>query len=154
MPNGADSYSHVTRIDQRDDDTVEIHVQTTSFTPGQEVEVSVYLLQGDTYAAFNDKKHIPLPDPNDPKQPAMLHVQLPVTALNADADVTVVTRVSEVWPTLLEPNREIPANYKLQGVTGPKAVWTAQYPSGKGSGDQASPPPGNGGGGATPTPHQ
>ena len=74
MPNGSSSYGRVIRIDQRDDDTVEVHVQTASFTPGQEVEVSVYLLQGNTYATFNDKKHIPLPDPNDPKQPAVLHV--------------------------------------------------------------------------------
>jgi len=148
MPNGADSYSHVTRIDQRDDHTVEIHVQTTSFTPGQEVEVSVYLLQGDTYAAFNDKKHIPLPDPNGPKGPAVLHVGLPPMDLDPTGDVTVFTRVSEVWPTYLGPDTQI-ASYGMPA--GLKAVWMPKDPSGKEPGDTASPSTGSAsGGGDTP----
>ncbi len=146
MTNGAQSHSHVTRIDQRNDDTVEVHVQTASFTPGQEVEVSVYLLQGNTYATFNDKKHIPLPDPNDSKQPAVLHVQLPATALNADEDVTVFTQVAEVWPTVLQHDSAIVTEYMGQGL---KAAWTAKDSWGKGPGGQASPPPGNGGEAAT-----
>jgi hypothetical protein len=149
MTNGADSHSHVSRIHQRNDNTVEVHVQTASFTPGQEVEVSGYLTQGNTYAAFNDKKHIPLPDSPDPKQPAVLHVQLPAMDLKPDEDVTVVTRVAEVWPTVLQQDSEIVAEYVGQGL---KAAWTAKDPWGKGPGGPASPSPGNWGGGATTNP--
>jgi hypothetical protein len=149
MSNGSSSYGRVIRIDQRDDDTVEVHVQTGSFSPGQAVEVSVYLLQGDTYHLYNDQKHIPVPDLDNPKQPAVLHVQLPAIPLNAGEDVTVLTRVAQVWPTLLEPNSEIPNLYQQQGVDGPKAVWTPPDLSGKGPGGPASPPPVTGGG-ATP----
>jgi hypothetical protein len=129
MPAGPSGLSHVTRIDQRDDDTIDVHVETDSFSPGQAVEVSVYLIQGDTYAAFNDKKHIPYPDSNDANQPAELHVQLPAMTLDAQQQVTVVTRVSEVWPTILSP--AINPNYVGKG---PKASWTAEYPSGKAPG--------------------
>jgi hypothetical protein len=140
MTNGADSYSHVTKINQRDDNTIEVHVQTDNFTPGQAVEVSGYLTQGSgAYAAFHVTKHVPL----DPAEP-VLHVELPAMDLNAGEDVTVVTRVAEVWPTVL--GQEMSAEYIGKGL---KAVWTAQYPSGKGSGDTASPSAGNGGGGAT-----
>jgi hypothetical protein len=142
----ADAHGHVSRIDQRADNTVEVYVQTTSFTPGQEVEVSGYLIQGDTYAAFNDKKHIPFPDASAAKQPAVLHVQLPAMDLTPTDAVTVVTRVAEVWPTVLQQDSEIVAEYMDQGL---KASWTAEYPAGKGPGDPASPPLGNGGGGAT-----
>jgi hypothetical protein len=154
MGNGA--LPHVATVQQRGDNTVVVYVQTDSFKPGQEVEVSVYLTQGNTYAAFNDKKRIPLPDPNNPKQPAVLHVELPATELIADQDVTVVTRVAEVWPSVLQQDSKILEQY--QGIMGEymdqglKAVWTYQDPEGKGLGDPASPPPGNGGGGATASP--
>jgi hypothetical protein len=77
----------------------------------------------------------------------VLHVELPATVLNADQDVTVVTRVAEVWPTVLQKDSEKLARYK--GVLGEnmsqglKAVWTYQD-SGKGPGDSTSPSPGNG----------
>lgn len=145
MPAGPYGLSHVTRIEQRDDDTVEVHVETNSFTPGQEVEVSVYLIQGDTYAAFNEKKHIPYVESGDTSQPAELHVQLPAMNLDAGQEVTVLTRVSEVWPTILSP--EINANYVGKG---PKASWTAEnYYSGKARGG-AEAPMGNGAGAGTP----
>lgn len=143
---------HVATVQQRSDNTVVVYVQTDSFKPGQEVEVSVYLTQGDTYAAFNDKKRIPLPDLNDPKQPAVLHVELPATNLNANDPVTVVTRVAEVWPTILQQDSQIMAEYKKMEQDmgqGLKGVWTYQEPGGKGPGDAESPPSDNGGGRVT-----
>jgi hypothetical protein len=144
MPNGISSYGRVIRIDQREDDTVEVHVQTDSFSPGQEVEVSVYLLQDDIYRLYNDKKHIPVPDPDNRKQPTVLKVQLPAIPLNAGRDVTVLTRVAQVWPTLLKPNSEIPSLYQRLEIDGPKAVWTPPDLSGKEPGDPESPAPSSG----------
>ena len=147
---------HVTTIQQRGDDTVVVYVQTEGFSPGQEVEVSVYLTQGSAYATFNDKKRIPLPD-----QP-QLHVELPATKLDAKQDVTVVTRITDVWPSVLEPDpdkaeairneiKQINPEYADQAL---KAVWTFPDPEGKGSGDPGSPPEGNGGSDIAPSPQQ
>jgi hypothetical protein len=149
MSNGANVLQHVTTVRQRGDNTVEIYIQTDSFKPGQEVEVSVYLSQGDAYAIYNHKKYIPLPDPKTPNQPAVLHVELPATVLDADQDVTVVTRVAEVWPTVLQKDSKVLARYKgIMGENldqGLKAVWTYQDAEGKGPGGPTSPSPGNGG---------
>src|SRR5262245_8225166 len=113
---------HVTTIQQRGDDTVVVYIQTEGFNPGQEVEVSVYLTQGSAYATFNYKKRIPLPD-----QP-QLHVELPATKLDPKQDVTVVTRITDVWPTILQPDpektekirKEIKPEYMDQAL---RAVW-------------------------------
>ena len=152
---------HVTTVQQRGDNTLAVYVQTEGFNPGQEVEVSVYLTQGNAYVSFNDKKRIPLPDPSNPsnsKQPAVLHVELPATDLKADQDLTVVTRVTDVWPTVLQADPKTMEKY--QGTKerymdqALKAVWTYQDPEGKGPGDPESPTSGNGGGGVTTTPQQ
>jgi hypothetical protein len=132
---GPDSHSHVARIYQRDDDTIELYVHTASFTPGQEVEVSCYLTQGATYAAFNHVKWIPIPE-SDREETAVLHVQLPAMTLDPDAPVTVVTRVAEVWPTVLQKDSGVGASYAGPGL---KAAWTAKELWGKGPGDPASP---------------
>jgi hypothetical protein len=135
---------HVTTIEQRGDKTLVVYVQTEGFNPGQEVEVSVYLTQGNAYATFNDKKRIPLPG-----QPP-LHVELPATELDAKQAVTVVTRITDVWPTVVQPDPEktekirklIRAEYMDQAL---RAVWTYQDPAGKEPGDQGSPAENNGG---------
>ena len=119
---------HVTSVEQRLDNTLEVQVQTDSFKPGQEVEVSVYLVQdNEYYASFNGKMLIP--SPNDP---AVLPVELPATKLDAGKPVTVVTRVTEAWPTVLQPDSEIMPGNLPPGV---KAIWTYQDPQGEGSGD-------------------
>jgi hypothetical protein len=93
-----DALSHVTEIHQREDNTLEVYVQTDSFKAGREVEVSGYLIQGSyAYAAFNQKKYIPL----DANGTTVLYVQLPAMDLDPEEPVTVVTRVAEVWPTAL-----------------------------------------------------
>ena len=134
----------VDKVCQRDDNTVELHVRTDSFKPGSEVEVSGYLVQDrNAYAAFNVKMHIPV----DASPPAELDVQLPALDLKQAEAVTVVTRVAEVWPTILGQDPDAP--YVGKGL---KAVWSADYPSGKDSG--ASTAPQSNGGGSEPTKQQ
>jgi len=143
MSNGASVLQHVTKVQQRGDNTIEVYDQTDSFKPGQEVEVSVYLSQGDTYAFYNNQKYIPLPDPKDPQKPAELRVELPATVLDGNKDVTVVTRVAEVWPTVLQKDKKAVKRYK--GVLGEnssqglKAAWKYKNSGGKVKGDYASP---------------
>ena len=130
----------VDKVCQRDDNTVELHVRTDSFKPGSEVEVSGYLVQGgNAYAAFNVKMHIPL----DASPTAELDVQLPALDMKQSDAVTVVTRVAEVWPTILGQDPDAP--YVGKGL---KAVWTADYPLGKEPGGPTA-PQGNGGGSDT-----
>jgi hypothetical protein len=122
----------VDEVQQRaDNNTIEIHVRTGSFQPGQEVEISGYLIQDNgAYAAFNVKDYIPL----DPKPTIVLNVQLPAMDLDPKENVTVVTRVAEVWPTILVPDED--SKYLGNGL---KAAWTAEYPSGKESGGSTAP---------------
>jgi hypothetical protein len=136
--------THVTIIQQRTDNTLVASVQTESFMPGQEVEVSVYLTQGEAYAAHYEKQRIPFPDhPSDSRQTAVLQVELPATELKAAQPVTVITRVAEVWPTVLQQDEKAMA---LEGETGGnqdqglKATWKYQDSEGKVPGDQESPP--------------
>jgi|SRR5215469_4158057 len=130
----------VDKVCQRDDNTVELHVQTDSFKPGSEVEVSGYLVQDrKAYAPFSVRMHIPV----GAHPTAELEVQLPAMDLSQDQDVTVVTRVAEVWGTTLELDKD--AQYVGKGL---KAVWTADYPLGKEPGGPTA-PQGNGGGSDT-----
>jgi len=116
-------HGRVDEIYQRSDNTVEIHVRTSSFEPYQEVEVSGYLVQGSgAYKDFNVKTHIP----GNASPSAVLIVQLPPMDLKPEEDVTVITQVAEVWPTILGPET---STRRIGG--GLKAVWRAEYPSGK-----------------------
>jgi hypothetical protein len=74
----------------------------------------------------------------------VLHVQLPAMDLDPAEPVTVVTRVAEVWPTVLGQSSAITEEDRGNGV---QAVWTA-LPWGKEPGDQTSPPPSDAGSGA------
>ena len=149
--------THVSTIQQRSDNTLVAFVQTDSFIPGQEVEVSVYLTQGEAYAAHYEKKRIPFPDPNNHKQPAVLHVELPATELDPTQPVTVVTRVAEVWPSVLRQDKKAMALYGAVGEypdQGLKATWTYPDSEGKVPGDPESPPPNNGGSTVTAPPQE
>jgi hypothetical protein len=137
--------THVATIQQRNDNTLVASVQTESFVPGQEVEVSVYLTQGEAYAAHYEKKRIPFPDhPSNSRQLAVLHVELPATELDVAQPVTVVTRVAEVWPTVLQQDNRAMALYEGVGENsdqGLRAIWTYEDSEGKVPGDPESPPP-------------
>jgi hypothetical protein len=125
---------HVDTVQQIDDDTLVVYVQADNFSPGQEVEVSVYLTQDDAYAAYNDKKRVPFPDPDNPDQPTVLPVELPKTKLNAKKPVTVITRVSEVWPSVLQPDGDKMKEYQTKESypgQGLKALWTYEDTEGK-----------------------
>jgi hypothetical protein len=120
----------VEKIYQWDHEKGEIHVQTDSFEPGQEVEVSGYVTQASgAYAAFNVTMRIPL----DANPTAKLNVQLPYMDLQEGEDVTVVTRVAEVWPTTLGQDNARKISKELRGV------WTAKDPPGKEPGGPAAP---------------
>jgi hypothetical protein len=124
----------VDRIHQKDDNTIVVYVQTDSFKPGRQVEVSGYLLQGyRAYAAFNCNMQIPFDA--KPGEDVTLPVELPAMDLKKRKDVTVVVRVAEAWPTILEPNPRLMADYQNEGIEGLRAVWTAENSSGKGPGD-------------------
>lgn len=170
---GNSGLPHVTKVQQRGDDTIVVYIQTDGFTPGQEVEVSAYLVQDSAYAFYNDKKRLSFPDHPDQGQPAEFHVELPSTELNADQPVTVITRVTEVWSTVLPKDTKLLEAYGVQqgeqGGQGEyadhdlKAAWKypepvqdgAQNPvqslvqnpvqdsEGKAQGDPAPPPPSN-----------
>jgi hypothetical protein len=136
--------THVASIKQRRDNTLLVLVQTESFAPGQQVEVSVYLTQGEIYAAHYEKKYIPFSESNDPKQqPAVLHVELPATELDTTQPVTVITRVAEIWPTVLQQDTQAMAAFgrAVDGHPdqGPKAIWTYQDSKGKAPGDPEPP---------------
>jgi hypothetical protein len=143
MSNGSAQDLHrVTTVQQRDDDSLVAYVRADNFSPGQEVEVSVYLTQGDSYATYNDKKRVPFPDPGNSRQGVVLPVELPRTKLDLSKPVTVITRVSEVWPSVLQPDDEKMEEYaKSESYSGQglKAVWTYKDSVGKEAGDQASP---------------
>jgi hypothetical protein len=156
MSNGSRANTHVTEVLQRGDNTISVHIQTDSFKPGQEVEVSAYLTQGNSSSFHNDKKHIPFPKatdlPNatdltkatDSKQSAELHAELPVTALDVTLPVTVVTRVTEIWSTVVLPDADALKQYQAllgeYGSQGIKGVWT--YPDSAGNQDSEGKGPG------------
>jgi len=130
---------HVTKVQQRGDNTISVYIETDNFKPGQEVEVSAYLTQGETYAVYNDKKRIPLPDLThytDPAPPTVLHVELPATELDPHEPVTVVTRVTEVWSTFLPEDPDTLKQLKVKlgeyADQGLKAAW--KYPDSEGNG--------------------
>jgi hypothetical protein len=145
MSNGAKDLQHVSAVQQRGDDTILVFVQTDSFKPGQEVEVTVYLTQGESYATHVEKKRIPLPDdPSNSDQPATLHVELPRARLDAGQAVTVVTKVAEAWPSVVPPNPDELEKYK--GIISEydqalKAVWKYPDAVGKEPGGTVSPQP-------------
>jgi hypothetical protein len=155
MSNGPDAHWHVTTLQQRGDDTLLAYVEVDGSLAGQQVEVSVYLSQGDAYAAHYAKKRVPFLDPKDPGKPPELQVELPATSLDASEDVTVIARVAEVWPSVLQQDSTKLAaiNAAIQHPDqGPKAVWT--YAEGKAYGDQGSPSSGNVSGRVTTLPQQ
>ncbi|HKA11621.1 MAG TPA: hypothetical protein VKI99_14270 [Candidatus Dormibacteraeota bacterium] len=138
---------HVETIRQKDNGSVVLDVLVVGFTPDQEVEISGYITQTNgTYASFNIKKKVPHPDSKEATEPPTIPVEVPAIELDQGEEyVTVVTRVAEVWPTVLEQeNSGISAADRAKGV---KAVWRAKYPPGGGSGS----PQGQSGTGSTTT---
>src|SRR5262252_6882572 len=105
MSNGSpNANSHVTEINHNDNKTMDIIVQFDGFSSGELVEISGYVTQTEgAYSSF----YYQSPVPSDPNQPAGTE-QVPVTiaqmdGLQNDREITVVTRVAKVWPTVLKP---------------------------------------------------
>jgi hypothetical protein len=72
-------------------------------------------------------------------------MELPVTKLDAGQDVTVVTQVTEVWPSVLQQDQSIMKQYAaIMGAQidqGLKDVCTYQEPEAKGPGHTEPPIP-------------
>jgi hypothetical protein len=123
MSNGGISgLPHVTEVHHMADGTVRVHVAVDDFKNGQQVEVSGTITQTTgTYATFRWTQKVNRPSDSDPNSPIDLEVPLGLTDLTEGQDVTVVTRVAEVWSTVLAQEDAGP---------GMKAKWKANYPSG------------------------
>ena len=124
--------SHVTTVNLKDDDTMEIIVQFNGFGSGELVEISGYVTQTEgAYSSFYRQ----CPVPPDASQP-LGTVEVPVTIAKMDNlqdqdAMIVVTKVAKVWPTVLSSDL-------ASGVTpemlpaGVLARWTAE-PAPKGA---------------------
>ena len=150
MSNGSSANTHVTEVQQRGDGTISVYIKTDSFKPGQEVELSAYLTQGGSSAFYNQTKRIPFPNSTDltnstvstqpaDQQPAELHAELSVAALDPTLPLTVVTRVTEIWSTVVLPDtdalKRYQALFKEYGDQEIKGVW--KYPDPVGNQDSA-----------------
>lgn len=133
MSNG-NANTHVTTVNLKDDDTMDIIVQFDGFYSGELVEISGYVTQIEgAYSSF----YLQTPVPSDPSLPPGT-VQVPVTikkmnGLLNDRDMTVVTKVAKVWPTVLTANKSNPAtpppgSYTTLGSGAVTATWTAKPP--------------------------
>ena len=145
----SDDLHHVKAVHLRDDGSVVVHVETTSFAPDEAVEVSGYITQDSSgaYATFHKKDHIPFDFDPATNTPALLEVELQsVEGLTPDNDVTVFTTLAEVWPTFMEVDEAETIKYQNKGL---RAVWGVKNSPGKGPWDPASQSPSSGG---APTP--
>jgi hypothetical protein len=118
-----DDDSRVAAVYVRGDGTIALYIEVTSFRPGQAVEISGYLTQaGGAITSFYQISHIPLPDPDSLGGTAVMHVTVPAMRLVEGEDITVVTRVAEVWSTVLTRDTPEPST----------GTWAASQPKGAG----------------------
>lgn len=119
------------RLNQNSDD-IQIDVIMVGLTPGKPAEISGYITQSakDVMVPFYAIKKVPDPDSNGASQ-----VTLTVKAkgLTQGEQVTAVTRVAEVWLTVLDNNPAVP--------DGAKAAWMATNYTGTRTGYNTEPPP-------------
>jgi hypothetical protein len=81
------------------DGSVVLTVKVVGFGAGRSVEISGYITQNSgAFAAFYDIQTVLVPDPTD--DASILTVTVPRTELVSGEDVTVVTRVAELWSTV------------------------------------------------------
>jgi len=90
--------SQVRVVELMPDGSVVLTVKVVGFGAGRSVEISGYITQNSgAFAAFSDIQTVPVPSDDA----SFLTVTVPRTELVAGEDVTVVTRVAEVWSTVL-----------------------------------------------------
>jgi hypothetical protein len=95
-------HSQVPKVEvKNDDDNIVLTVQVVGFAEGKSVEISGYVTQNSgAYASFRETREIPKANSEGA---AELEVTVPWEKLKlAEEPVTVVTWVSEVWPSILK----------------------------------------------------
>ena len=92
--------SEVTKVEvKRDDGSTELTVQVVGYTAGKSVDVYGYVSQpSGAFASFRETQVIPATDPDTGA--CNLTVTVPAD-LDAGQPVTVLTWVSEFWPSML-----------------------------------------------------
>ena len=99
--------SQVRAVELMPDGSVVLTVKVVGFGAGRSVEISGYITQNSgAFAAFYSIQTVPVPDPTD--DASILTVTVPRAELVAGEDVTVVTRVAEVWSTVLRAGVSAP----------------------------------------------
>jgi hypothetical protein len=121
---GPDINSRVAAVQLRGDGTIVLAIELTSFRPGTPVEISGYVTQASgAFTRFYEIHHVPLASPDDPGRPAILHVEVPPMPLAEGEDIMVITRVAEVWSTVLTSDAPEPSI----------GTWAASLPEGTGA---------------------
>jgi len=119
--------SHVPEIQLKASGRIEIQVEVVGFTDQKPAEISGYVMasNGDFVPFYVIRKvHAPAAGGNP-----VVPVSVEWKQLTPGVDLTVITRVAEVWVT------ELGADTPRQGDT---ARWTARYPAGQGGTGQTS----------------
>ena len=107
--------SQVPQVEVKNNDDVDITVQVVGFTEGMPVEVYGYLTQDNgTYGSFRVTQNVPQAD-GAGVATILVTVSPQQLKLAVGEPVTVVTWVSEVWPSMLTT---------AAPDTGFKAAWT------------------------------
>jgi hypothetical protein len=134
MSNGS-ANSHVSEVNLDEKGNVILTVQFNGFTSGERVEISgnVTQLEG-AYSTFYYYTDVPsAPNPSS----GLIEIPVPIGSmkgLHNQADITVVTKVAKVWPTVLKADKTNPLTPISTDLTAPPpdpigpAKWNADPP--------------------------
>jgi hypothetical protein len=133
--------THVTKINLKGDGTMDIFVQFDGFKTGEDVEISGYVTQTEgAYSSFQWRGPVPSSSDAAASGTEEVTVNIPkMGKLRNQADITIVTEVKKVWPTVLKSDPENPSEQDTVNpvqdtadLASVKATWNAQEP-GKGA---------------------
>jgi hypothetical protein len=95
--------SEVPKVELDDDGNIALTIQVVGFAKGKSVEVYGYLTQpSGAFASFRETRDIPEADPTKGASELMVTVPREKLKLEAGQPVTVLTWVSEFWPSMLK----------------------------------------------------
>jgi hypothetical protein len=94
--------SQVPKIELNNDGSIDLTVQVAGFAEGKSVELYGYVTQpSGAFASFRETQEIPRADPATGASYLTVTVPADQLELEAGQPVTVLTRVSEFWPSML-----------------------------------------------------
>jgi hypothetical protein len=115
MSNGSLAHSQVPKVVLTTNGKIIVTGQVVGFSVGKSVEVSGYITQTNgAYIPFSYMTDV-LP-PSNPGDPPQVTATIDSANLNEQDDVTVIMRVSETWPSVLDRDDPDP-------TTGIQAAW-------------------------------